>query len=1176
MEYRPERSGYEQLIGIIRQVRGRWRMRVALRGAAMVAALGFLAFAVSAYGMDYFRYSEGSVTLFRVFAYLAMAGLAVRFLLLLPRLRRVSDEQVALYVEEHHPELQQAVLSAVEAGAQVQDQERPQVSPALIQKLVATAAEQCETMGYGRGIEHKRLQRASGTLAVLATVGMLAVILGPAFLRHGGSLLIKPWGSARAANPYFITVEPGDIVVARGADQVVGARLGGFDSDRVEIAVQTDANTNAAWQRWPMTFDDEAGTYGFMLFDLQKQTHYYVEASGVRSDMFRIDVADLPFVDRIDLEYVFPDYTGLEPRRVEDGGDIAALPGTRVELTITPTIKVAGGHIQLEGVDPLPLEIHEDTTLTGHIDVERDGFYKIELEAFDGRMHSGSPDYTIEVLTDQPPTVSISKPGRDSKVTSIEEVFTEVEANDDYGVGKLELVYSVNGGGEQRVALYRNNRAPKKELSAGHTFFLEDFELQPGDFISYFAQATDANGIGGTQTATTDIYFIEVRPFGKEYRQAQQMGGGGGAGADGALSLRQRQIVAATFKLIRDKKDYSAKEYGENLTTIALMQGRLREQVENLLRRMTNRGISQQAKDFGRISESLRLAAVEMVPAEELLMQRKPTEALPPEQRALQHLQRAESTFRDVQVAFGGGGTGGGEQSNAEELADLFELELDKLRNQYETVERGERESADNQIDEALQRLQELARRQQQENERMKRRAANFPNQGGGGGAAQRDLAEETEELARKLERLAREQSMPDLMDTARRLREAADAMRRGATKGKEGSLAEGIAALDELKNARRLLEKDRSVRLEQELRDAIRRAERLASQQDKVISEVQKLGSSGGASRTEHIERLIERKDEMAAEVEDLESSMDRMARDSRSEQKEASRKLQEAANSIRDSKLKEKIRYSKGVVQGRSSEYAEQFEEQVRADIADLLEKIRQAEGSIGSSEESQVAQSIDKTRDLVRNIESLGDRVRERRDRSRRLGAQPGREGESSPSGAEEEAQGGGEAGQGEEDSEQGREGQQGQTGGREQSFGPGVSGAGSQDGRYQPGIFSTEEIRQWRREFRERAKEAEELSRDLQRQQLQVPDLKSIIERIKQFDSKQIYLDPLGFDELQTALLEELKQFEYWLHRELEGMGKEKLFLAGSDEVPSDYRKLVEEYYRSLSRDTNKKP
>ncbi len=1160
---RPRGSGYEDLIGIIRNVRRRWRVRLALRGAAIVVALGFLALAVSAYGMDFFRYSEWSVTLFRVFAYLAMAGLAVRFLILLPLFRRVSDEQVALYIEEHNPELQQAVVSAVEAGSDNEGKFAIPVSSKLIEKLVDSAVDQCESMDHGRGIEHQGLQKTSGALALFAALGMLAVVMGPSFLRHGGSLLLKPWRNAQAANPYFVTVEPGNIGVARGADQMVEAQLGGFDSDRIEVAVKAGDNEN--WQRWPMTFDETTGEYGFMLFDLQEPTHYFVEASGVRSDIFRIDVSDLPFVEKIDLEYFFPKYAGLESRVVEDGGDIAALEGTHVELTITPTVKVAGGLLRVEGGDPLPLTLRDDATLTGAIDVEREGFYKVELEGFDGQMHDASPDYIIEVLTDQPPSITCTTPGRDSKVTSIEEVFTEVRAEDDYGVGKVELIYSVNGGPDQQRWLFRNEASPKKEISAGHTFFLEDFELEPGDFISYFAKATDTDRVRGRQTATSDIYFVEVRPFSKDYRQSQQRGGGGGGGgADGALSLRQRQIVAATFKLIRDKDEYEPKEYNENLTTIALMQGRLREQTETLLRRMSNRGITDQESDFGKISNSLRLALDEMAPAEEKLMEGNPSDALPPEQRALQHLQRAESTFRDVQVTFGGGG--GGEQSNAEDLADLFELELDKLRNQYETVERGEKQSASNQVDEALQRLQELARRQQQENERMKRRAGN-PQGGGRGAGNQRDLAEETEELARKLERLAREQSQPDLMDTARRLREAAESMRRGASGGKQGSVAEGIAALDELKDARRLLEKNREVRLEQDIQDVSDRARRLASQQDKVLSEVRRLDQEGGAGRTEKLERLLERKDEMASEVADLEAQMERMARESRSEQKDASRKLQEAANSIRDSKLKEKIRYSKGVVQGRSGEYAEQFEEQVREDIENLRDRIRQAASAVGQSEEARVADAIDKTRDLVQNLESLGDRIREQREETRRLDREgQNLEGESSSESGKGEGEG---QGQGQQEGEPSQAG--------EQSTEPGSGGsAGSQDGRnFQPGTYSTEDIRQWRREFRERVQEAEDLRKELRRQDLQVPDLKDIIARMKEFDSKKIYLDPLGFDELQADLLEELKQFEYWLRRELEGIGKDKLFLAGSDQVPSEYRKLVEEYYRSLSRGPRKK-
>ena len=1149
-----ETSGYPQLLRVIRYVRSRWRTRNTLKGVAFLVLFGLSAFAISAWGMEYFRYTPWSVRLFRIFTYFALLALAFRFLVR-PLAKRVTNEQVALYVEEHDPSLKEAISSALELGApsdEASASSKLALSTALIEKLVEQTVERCENINYGHTIEQDALKRSSAIFLGVAVFGMLAVLLSPGFLRYGAGLLLNPMRSAQAASPYLIVVEPGDIGVARGADQLVTAELHGFDAEATDIAVKSESDMS--WQRLPMSFDDETGRYTFMLFDLEDATEYYVEANGVSSERFRVDVSDLPYVRQIDLEYHFPAYTGLSPQRVEDGGDIAALRGTEVHLTIIPTVKVAGGVLQIEDKDPVPLELGDDQNLSQNLSVtiavKEDRFYRIDLEAFDGTLQPASPDYVIEVLSDQPPSVTIVKPGRDSKVNPIEEVFTEIKGEDDYGLSVLEIVYSVNGGEEQIVSLYKGGS--KKEMVAGHTFFLEDYELEPGDFISYYARAKDA---GSRQTATTDIYFIEARPFDRRYSQAQggmPGGGGGGGGMEGTLSVRQREIVAATFKLIRDKLDYAKRDWEENLTTVALMQGRLREQVQNLLRRMANRGISGIEGEFATISESLKKAVDEMGPAEEKLTAKDPDQAMPYEQRALRHLQRADAVFREVKVSFqGGSGGGGGQAASAEDLADLFELELDKVRNQYETVQRGQQQSVDNEVDEALQRLQELARRQQQENERLRRQANRLRNQGGGGsGANQRELAEETEELARELERLAREHSLPELQDTARRLEQAANSMRRSEARGDDGALVEGLSALDKLKDARRLLDKNRSVRLERDLEDAMQQVDRIASQQERVQSEVEKLAAeSQGAGGGERLQRIFERKDELAGQVASLESQLDRMARDSRREQKDASRKIQDAANSIRDTKLKEKIRYSKGVVQSRSGEYADNFENVISDDIESLRERLDEASGAIGESEEDQVAGAIEQTRDLVRNLESLSERIRERREAASR-GLRPGAESQEGQEGQQAQGQGG-----------------QRHLGGRQTSIGTGGDGS---PGAYQPGTFSTEELRQMRREFRERVSDAEGLRQELARQNLDVPNLSEIIQRMEEFERKQIYLNPLGLEQLEEDVLTELKQFEYWLRRELEGLGEGELYLASSDQVPSEYRTLVEEYFRSLSR------
>lgn len=1121
---------HDELIRMIRSVRRRWRLRVVLRGTAILVGASLLVLLISAYGMDRLHFDLGAVLAFRIFAYATLLALVVRYLVV-PLSRRVSDERIALYLEEHEPSLEARLLSALEFG-RLDREGSMGYSPALVGGLIEMTAERCATIDYGRRIERTALRRSSGLLAGTSLATLAVLLLAPPFLRHSTPFLLLPWSGGDLASPYGIEVFPGDARVARGADLKVTARLSNFDAEDVEIGVRR--GPQGEWERLAMAFDGERGEFAFFLYDLDEELEYFVEAANVRSDLFRVDVSELPYVQQLTLEYRFPAYTGLEPRRQEDGGDIAALRGTDVQLWVTPTLQVSGGTIVVQDEDSLRLTPGEDGTLTGSLEVTREGIYRIVFETLEGDRVVGSPDFLIDVLSDQPPMIAFVKPGRDIKVTNIEEVFVEVEAQDDYGVRALELAYSVNGGEERTLELYRGRR---RDVTAGHTFYLEEIELKPGDFISYYARATDDNRVSGRQTATTDIYFMEIRPFDRRFRQADQAPGQPGGSFDSSLSQQQRDIIAATFKMVRDRDRYSTSEYEANLATLALAQGRLREQVEGLVGRMNARGILQMDSSFQTVAEALPLAARQMRAAEEELGGRRPREALPPEQRALQQLQRAEAAFRDVQVGRGQANGGSGGRTSAEDLADLFELELDKQRNQYESVQRDRRRAVEDQLDEMLQKLQELGRRQQQENERVRARAGDAQNRSGAGGSAQRRLAEEAEELARRLERLAREGSLPELNRTARELRRAADEMRRAAAGDREDGVADGMSALERLREARRLLDENRSAGLQRDVEDALRRAQRLAQQQRDVITDVERLPESG-SERMERLRRLVERKGEMASEVADLEADLDRLSRESRGEQRDASRKLQEAANSIRDDKLREKIRYSRGVIQGRSTDYARNFEEQIGDDIETLTEKLEEARAAIGESRERRLARTLEETRDLARSLESLDERVRESAQRA----AEQARRAES------------GQGGEGE---------RSGEVRARDASS---ESPSNSSDGS--PG-FRPGEARQFRREFRERREQAERLRQELAREGVGTEELDAVIDRLRQLERERAWRDVRGLESLGAQVILGLKEFEYAVRRELGGEGDRELLLTGSDEVPPGYRELVEEYYRSLA-------
>ena len=1181
-----------ELLATIRRVRNRWRARVALRGFVFLLAVGLAAFFLSSWGMEAARFSPGAVVAFRVITWVILIGVAVWFLLR-PLARRLPDAQVALYLEEHEPTLEAAVLSALDVSGNPEDAVNTAHSPALVERLIETAIERAHEVDSGRQIEQGGLYRWSGALVGLGLAGLLIFLMGPGYLRHGASVLLNPTASAEDANPYSISVMPGDVTIARGSDQLFTAQLLGFGSEEVELLTRT--GPDGEFEPVSMVPGEVPGGYEILLFDIDDVTEYFVRSAGIQSGMFRIEVEDLPYVDRLELVYEFPAYTGLPPRTIENGGDIAVLRGTRIQLRAIPTVPSPGGNLWIDDRISSDLAPDADGSLTGSFVVEEDGFYRIELESPSAGLVPASRQFTIDVLADQPPSVSFTRPGRDTNASPIEEVFVEARADDDYGIGQLDLVFSVNGGEEQTVALFGSRGAPMSEVTAGHTFFLEDYGLVPGDIVSYYATTTDNNGIGGSQDATSDLYFIKLRRFGMDFRQSEQGGGGGGGGGgpqEQELSEQQREVISATFNLNRDRDRYSEDAFEEGLVVVRLSQERLREQVQTLATRLDNRGVTRDP-EFEQIAEILPRAIEEMEAASERLEASDPAGAMAEEQQALQHLLRAEALYDEVQVAQqgGGGGGGGGGGPSAEDLADLFELELDKLKNQYESVERGQREQADQQIDETLERLKELARRQEQEAERQRRLASRSQGAAGGGSQNQRSLAEDVEEEARRLERLSREQSNPRLMETARQLQDAADAMREAAAgRGNEGT-ADARAALERLRDARRLLERDQSGRLQRTAEDALERAEQLVNEQQEIAQESEALSRSD-ERQAERTRRLIERKDEMNQEVTDLERQIDRAAADARSEQRAASDRLAEAAESIRDNKLKERIQYSRGLPDARSPEFTRDFERQITDQLGELRDQLEGALDAIGESTEDQTAESLDRTRDLVRGMESLDRRLQDRADENgrralaERNGAEAGQQGQQQGEGQQgqgqqgEGQQGQGQQGQGQQGQGQGQQGQQGQ-GGAQGGGGPGEGareGARGGGGQFGPGGdgqvplrgLTPGDVRQFRNEYQERAGEMADLRRELNDVGADLSELDDVIQAMRQLDDRRVYDDMEEIIRLQTQIMEGLKRFEYGLRRSVAEDDQDRLFLSGADEVPPGFRELIEEYYRSLSR------
>ncbi len=1160
-----------------------------VKGVSLTLACAIALLVLGVWGADIFGFRPGAVWFARFCAGASIIYSLLRFLIL-PMSRRVTDLQIARFVEEKYPQLQDRLVTAVEFGS---DESR---HSGITDLLIKDALEKTSRLDLSVFAGRRRLL-VFGSLGAGAALILVSLLTwGPSFFQYGFDRLYVPWTEASSSGGRLIMVLPGNVELARGSDLQIKAQLAGFDSPDVKL--YTLAADTAAWTPQAMEPEIRGSGFLYLLVDLQRPLQYYVESRGVRSPTYHVALSDLPNVERIDLRYSFPAYTGMPPQVVENEGDISALKGTNVEITIKVSRPVVSARLLMDDRSSLELKRESDGRFSGSLRLQRSGSYVVQVEA-GGKKAAGSPEYEIQALEDAPPKVAISKPMRDVRATSVEEVFAELKAEDDIGIERLELRYSVNGTEEKSVILARG-KAGENELTATHTFFLEEFKLQPGDVVSYYAKAVDNNNVTGPSTSSSDIYFIQIRPFDQKYTQNQQGGGGGqqGGGGEEALSKQQKEIVSATFKLIRDKARMDPNEYLEGLKALALVQGRLQVQAQGLLERLRRRGAVDINQDFAKLSEYLKAATLEMQGAAVDLGAQKPVEALPKEQKALQNLMRAESLFREIQVSFSSQmGGGSGNQTNAEDLADLFELELNKLKNQYETVRRGEEQAKDQKTDEALERLKELARRQQQLNEQMRSPGARAGSSQGGSsaGQGQRQLMDEAEKLQRQLQRLSRERSSPELNRVSSQLEKAIQEMKRAMEQQERKNAQEassgGARALQQLEDARQALSRSQQAGLSRGIEQAMEESKRLVKEQEGIQDGIQKLTQDKAQAATPGFQQrrkdLVDKKAALAEGVGALGRQIDGLAASARKGEREAESKLADAASLIREKKLQERITSGNQLLENGYFDFMKGREDNIRASLEELSKQLESARAGIGQTREGKLEKAAGKTRELAEGLESLRRRMQNEQKGKPGSGNEQGREqaqGRGSQRAQSAQGQTASQEGTGEPGSSRGQNQDEQQRGAERGAGEAGRGGqvpanAGNRDPSGQSrdnlgpptgvGRPENDGLRQLRREAQERLSDAQELRRLLDQNPTLTQNLDRVIGDIKNLNqSGSIEAEQVA--RLKSAI-DLLRSLEQDLNRDLSRLSqRERYFFTEENEVPNSYRKLVDEYFKALAR------
>jgi methyl-accepting chemotaxis protein len=447
-------------------------------------------------------------------------------------IRPPSADRLALMYEARTPGTSDRLINAVQFLASGLADLDAMACAAVIENAghlhLATAP------GAVDGRPVRRAGVASGALALL----MLAyAAIWPAWTANAIGRLLHPL----QPGPHLLATEPivapGHVQVVEGQPLTIEATVRpspqGRPADKVTIEYRIG---QFDWAGTPMVPTGE-NRFTHLFAGVREPLDYHVRADRSLSPTYHVRVQYRPRIEQLQAIVTRPVYAGGIVKQLKPGqGDVTALAGSTVEIQLVSSLPLASGKLAMADGTAAPLTIRPDDPrqATARFELARSTTYTIQLIDTAGLANLDPPRYALIAEPDQPPVVSIPRPGRELSLPQDATVPLTIEADDDVGLSRIVLQVRAGGGDWKDVTAWTVSDHTARHQAVQTELALTGWSLKVNDLLLYRAVAYDNRppqpnmGVGRTWSITV----VE------------------GAGDESILTLQARQLLQALQRIL--------------------------------------------------------------------------------------------------------------------------------------------------------------------------------------------------------------------------------------------------------------------------------------------------------------------------------------------------------------------------------------------------------------------------------------------------------------------------------------------------------------------------------------------------------------------------------------------------------------------------------------------------
>jgi ribosomal protein S20 len=234
------------------------------------------------------------------------------------------------------------------------------------------------------------------------------------------------------------------------------------------------------------------------------------------------ELSQTPLVGDIRVTLEYPDYS-RQPALVlpSSSGDFRAMPGTSVTLETRALVPAAAARLVFDGAaagdaedagaeTDIVMEVVDERTLRARFAVHEAGAYRFLIDSPRGRRRVEAVARQIEIDADKTPEVELYVPAEELDVTSMKRIELAYIAEDDFGISKIELVWSERGKEQRKGLPVAKTGGQPRSAQQKFLWDLAEVTLEPGTRVAYHLEVTDNDTVRGPNVGRSREFQLRV------------------------------------------------------------------------------------------------------------------------------------------------------------------------------------------------------------------------------------------------------------------------------------------------------------------------------------------------------------------------------------------------------------------------------------------------------------------------------------------------------------------------------------------------------------------------------------------------------------------------------------------------------------------------------------------